>query len=1173
MITRKQTSNQDENLTSNDTAFIEPCQDARTLPPAQQSHYNSNKYKNKPPNLRQHAKQKRKGDYSALEGPYKMITRKQTSNQDENLTSNDTAFVEPCQDAGTLPPAQQSHYNNANKYKNKPPNLRPPAKQKRKGDYSALEGPFKMITRKQTSNQDENLTSNDTAFVEPCQDARTLPSAQQSHYDEWTKGSGISEKITRKCLRSLDDHKMIAEFLGWKGYPQHNPLGWTCLGINLLTFKPSDLLQFKPDIPIQFPDQEKPAKYLTSKKGYDALVLSVRDWQAVIEDPTFPVTATEGPKKTGALETCDYAALGLPGVDMGLNKNGRLVPNLEAIAAKGRPINICFDADIQTKVEVQEALIRLATGLKKKECLVYVVPPWDLSLGKGIDDVLANHGPEKVHEIMNTAIPYKQWLQGLERQFKPEKSKTQKIPPADLIARDIAEEYRSTLAFNNQSGLWMRYEADSPGVWSVETNEYTESIISTILDAKGIVGYGSNGYVTNILKKLRHLLIVRKWIEQSPSELIPFQNGVLELATGKLLEHSPGYRFTWSMPREHNPIATEWTSIQTFLNTITNGNVEIQNLLLCFCNAVLKGRSDLQKFLHLTGPGGSGKGTFTRLLTDLIGQTNTHTSTLEDWCGNRFETANAYQKRLIAFPDEDKKVGNLGRFKSLTGEDFLRAEEKGQKAFQFKYEGMVVLISNFPIFAGDSSSGLTRRTILVPFTHVPKPGDRRNLNKDFQIELSAFTNYLLSLPDDFVTATLLGTNEIKELNQEFWASRQRTDSIAAWLNDCVIYDPNASTPIGCDRNEWKERTPITLYGSYCHHAQQSGNQAKSVKNFSPDLLELCNTILGWPIQKVTTRNGKFIQGLRLRVTGINDHIPTYEAQLEASISNRDGFRDGLVTDFVTAGNLDIQGCDGCDGLNQLLSEEKESEFIPQESEKTEIVVTDSDPLPVIPITLDTEQAVQPSPDPSPDSSSEPSPNETDFSTFPHLTSNDYRAKEKRANLIKETMLSCGTCEELTQFKLESDYGESQIAWVYTYGLTASEKAQINSTANTSQPSLDLFFVADDSESVPTFETFGTAPVIEVEMSEIPTFENHQIVQPENDHNCSQHLELSKNETSFAFDLGDRGHIGQRIKDKLGGKIYTIESVKDGRYGCNYEDGSWTSISFADALTNIDPDEF
>ena len=421
----------------------------------------------------------------------------------------------------------------------------------------------------------------------------------EKHWDEWTKGSGISAEITKKCLQSLDDRQEIAKKLGWKGYPTYNPLGWFVSGISLLTLKPLAFGQFKPDVPILLsPEDEKPAKYLTPKNiSYDAIALPVRDWAEVIEDHSIPVVVGEGPKKAGALETSKYPTLALAGVEMGL-RNGKLVPNLDVIAVKGRPITFCFDADQNTKETVCDAQIRAATAVKKKGAVVYVVPGWDISLGKGIDDVLANHGPEKLTEIMNTAIPYKQWLQGLERQLKKEPLTKSKITPADIIARDIAEEYRSELAYNNESGQWMRYEADFPGIWNVETNEYTEAIVSQILDSKGIVGYGSHGYVVNVLKKLRSLLIVRNWIERSPSELIPFKNGVLEIATGKLLPHSPGYRFTWSMPREHNVLAQDWKTIDQFLTEATGENPKIKKLLLCYCNAVLKGRSDLQKFLH-----------------------------------------------------------------------------------------------------------------------------------------------------------------------------------------------------------------------------------------------------------------------------------------------------------------------------------------------------------------------------------------------------------------------------------------------------------------------------------------------------------------------------------------------------------------------------------------------
>jgi hypothetical protein len=115
-------------------------------------------------------------------------------------------------------------------------------------------------------------------------------------------------------------------------------------------------------------------------------------------------------------------------------------------------------------------------------------------------------------------------------------------------------------------------------------------------------------------------------------------------------------------------------------------------------------------------------------------------------------------------------------------------------------------------------------------------------------------------------------------------------------------------------------------------------------------------------------------------------------------------------------------------------------------------------------------------------------------------------------------------------------------------------------------------VADDHDAVLIFGSVETASIIEVEMSEIPTFENHQIVEFENVANCHQNSEPSKNETGFAFELGDRGRIGQRIKDKTTGEIHTITSIENGRYYCEAQD-SFTSIPFVDALTDLDPDEF
>jgi hypothetical protein len=294
------------------------------------------------------------------------------------------------------------------------------------------------------------------------------------------------------------------------------------------------------------------------------------------------------------------------------------------------------------------------------------------------------------------------------------------------------------------------------------------------------------------------------------------------------------------------------------------------------------------------------------------------------------------------------------------------------------------------------------------------------------------------------------------------------------------------------------------------------------------------------------------------MTGIDDHIPTYEAQLETSISKGDGLGDELVTDKVTAETLNIQSNDGYDGLNQLLSKEKESEFIPKESEKPEIVVTDSNPLPVIPVTSQIGQAIQPSPDLSFDLSSESSPLKTDFSTFPHLTSKDCRAKENLALKIKAEMLACATCEELAQFNLESGYSESAIAWVIQNALSETEKSDLEVINSISQPSLNLSISAPTVEMV--FETVEVPVVTEPENLDILKSEESAVV-------------LAENAESFVFELGDLGRFGQIIKDKMSGQLYKVLEIKANGYWCRNAEGCYLMILFADALTDLDSDDF
>jgi hypothetical protein len=101
---------------------------------------------------------------------------------------------------------------------------------------------------------------------------------------------------------------------------------------------------------------------------------------------------------------------------------------------------------------------------------------------------------------------------------------------------------------------------------------------------------------------------------------------------------------------------------------------------------------------------------------------------------------------------------------------------------------------------------------------------------------------------------------------------------------------------------------------------------------------------------------------------------------------------------------------------------------------------------------ETGQAVQPSLETVNCPSPQPS---LDFSTYPHRTSDDIRAKENRATKCHELMLGCTNSDELALFKGDSGFSENEIKWVYKHLLSPSEKEAVRQAAITEQLTLSV----------------------------------------------------------------------------------------------------------------------
>lgn len=749
------------------------------------------------------------------------------------------------------------------------------------------------------------------------EEKRKRPIAQHlspAHLKEFAQ-SAIPEDLARLNFRSVECEHQIAEFLGWKGY--RGSAGWLYTGIDPETGKDTGIGQFKPDELLVFPDKPKPAKYLSQKRGYDATCSRVlmwvwrkvserysvplpdgtaayKDsdevtaafWRWVLDNPQLPIAPTEGGKKALALLAQGIIGIAVSGVDMATVKGrgAELVPTLKKLAVKGRAIEPFYDADLIEKPEVKSALIGFGAALTRCGCVV-TVRTWSLELGKGIDDLIATTG-DNWEEATDT-VSYKEWLKRLERQVSDtkdtESKKSEKQPPPQELGAEFAEDLRDQLCYSDEHKSWMKYELRHKGVWSAVNDDYVLSALHTMCKARGILP--NNAYCANVLGALKRELFELDWLERPSNELLPFEDGVLEIENNRWHEHAPGFRLTWSLPRSYKGSAVNagWAKINDWIDQATNGNQPKKEVLLAFIAASLRGMSNLQKFLMLTGPGGTGKGLYTRLTTMIVGERNTWIGNLEDLT-KADKVAELQTKRLAVFDDQEKYTGNLSNFRSLTGGGQISGRKLYQNAVSFRFPGLALITANQPCFPASGLSWLKRRIVQEEFRYTPVKRNR-HLERELEPELSAFTQYLLSIPVAEIERIL--SQEGCGINGTFWADRVRADPMASWVNDHLIHDPAAQTAIGADKDEWKDddyaAAKSTLFGSYHHYCRRAGYSAKGKNNFSADLVELCREVLEWKdVVKDRSAGGTVVKGLRLR-TDTDIAIATVEELLSQNV--------------------------------------------------------------------------------------------------------------------------------------------------------------------------------------------------------------------------------------------------------------------------------------------------
>jgi putative DNA primase/helicase len=187
--------------------------------------------------------------------------------------------------------------------------------------------------------------------------------------------------------------------------------------------------------------------------------------------------------------------------------------------------------------------------------------------------------------------------------------------------------------YHAQAAVWHRFETTH---WAIVAEAEVYPHVSAVLTC----GTGELGFKQSYLNGVATLIKRADMLPLPPAQpgKIPFANGLYDVATRTLEPLTRENALTWAIPHPFEEGAN-CRKFKAWLRMALGDDPELIEFIRAFIAACLTGRADLQKFLMLLGPGGTGKGTFLRLLTEILGPSNCTTTDLKNLEQNRFETA------------------------------------------------------------------------------------------------------------------------------------------------------------------------------------------------------------------------------------------------------------------------------------------------------------------------------------------------------------------------------------------------------------------------------------------------------------------------------------------------------------------------------------------------------
>lgn len=451
------------------------------------------------------------------------------------------------------------------------------------------------------------------------------------------------------------------------------------------------------------PEHSDQPKYL-APAGVPPVVSVPPGHQPLVEHARIPLLIVEGTKQHLAAAAAvplpqpnPLAIIGVQGC-WGWSADGILSDDMRAIPWEDRDVIVAFDADRLTKRNVYDA------GMRLKEFLeIYGVGSvrWAKVPGgdnTGLDDVLASVPQDRradmILALVNkaSAAPGRPPAQG--RTSARAQARTRAGLPAagNPASTDLA---RVLIAGTPMMAGGSSVLVYRDGMYHNGSSHLFETLVGDLTDQVGLSAATLGATIKDVRGAALTQLVTQGRVMPTlmPDLLIPFKNGLLDLATGELRPHSPDvpvmsqFQVDWD-PTATSPFYDSWIATHLPSPGAVEDLEEVMGQM--FDRTKAPSRAAL-----LFGPSRSGKGTFTRLAEAMVGPEGLASVSLHALAEDKFAAAALYGAVLNVYSDlSAREVRDLSTFKLLLGEDPIGAQRKFGQPFTFYNTALNVFSAN-----------------------------------------------------------------------------------------------------------------------------------------------------------------------------------------------------------------------------------------------------------------------------------------------------------------------------------------------------------------------------------------------------------------------------------------------------------------------------------------------